>query len=773
MKIRAWKVRLRFLAVIAAAMWILAGCSMYGAPVDTQLKVNEDLSGVRVMDVTIPATMVSGNSPVTIDILNRLIEENCPQELVWSYEKNGNTDQYHVELAFDSQLDYMMKVKVITGKSVQLEMEASDSVWKKGIRVVEDFTSADLLAWLKDAMVSEELVSADMADRIFRAGSTELVYGDRSYKTDFAIRVDEMVKAPLEKIDVLTAVKAGEQFDRDLVIYVPQASMEANGDELKAYLDGMVPPDAVSEWGLYGNGATLTIRKENLSLSELDAFTKAATAVSGAAQGGIAVSEKSPGTSVFVFTDQWKEELDLSAYGCEDGETVHAGYYVKAEDGIGLTGVPESGADQAAEVSAGYDGYRLVSAERTDRLEAEFELVRTYRAEHTEIRTTVEEGNVFEREIRLTLQDMPEGARREQIAERLRERAAAAADDGVEAGADAKAAEESADAEAGEADDADAGAKEENADVGAADAGKEAGANHGTESVGVCEISTEESEDGFAVIISMEGEALVITELSGRILGGTTEISWKTEGGPFSIRKKFSYAETADYSGFFADAAEDHSITYVIDFEGFGGSIAEPDGKVMKTLEARGITRKVSGRAVTLQIKGTAYEVAETGSSVNVPGIILWIVIILLAVIAIAAAVKFGAARKVKDKADIRQLQDKMDEEELRRATEAADRAEAKAREAAMQLAGQMKAIPLSEGPEAEEAAGPEAGVEAENREEAAEPEAGVGAEDQEEAVGPGAGVETEGQEEIVEPEAQEEAEDREETADREDAGPR
>ena len=114
-----------------------------------------------------------------------------------------------------------------------------------------------------------------------------------------------------------------------------------------------------------------------------------------------------------------------------------------------------------------------------------------------------------------------------------------------------------------------------------------------------------------------------------------------------------------------------------------------------------------------------------------------------------------------------------MDEKELRRATEAADRAEAKAREAAMQLAGQMKAIPLSEGPEAEEAAGPEAGVEAENREEAAEPEAGVGAEDQEEAVGPGAGVETEGQEEIVEPEAQEEAEDREETADREDAGPR
>ena len=111
MNLRTWTARLRFLAVMAAAVCLLAGCGIYGATVDTQLKVNEDLSGVRVMDVTIPAGMVSGNSPVTIDVLNRLIEENCPQELTWSYVKNGNTDQYHVELAFDSPADYMVKVK--------------------------------------------------------------------------------------------------------------------------------------------------------------------------------------------------------------------------------------------------------------------------------------------------------------------------------------------------------------------------------------------------------------------------------------------------------------------------------------------------------------------------------------------------------------------------------------------------------------------------------------------------------------------------------------
>ncbi len=776
MNIRSWKVRLRFLAVMAAVMWILAGCSIYGAQIDTQLKVNDDLSGVRIMDVTIPASMVSGNSPVTVDILNQLIEENCPQELTWSYVKNGNADQYHLELAFDSQLDYMMKVKVLTGKNVQVEMEASDSVWRKGIRVAENFTSADLLVWFKDALVSGGVVSSDTADRIFRAGSTVLVYGDRSYKTDPAIQVDEIVKAPLEKIDVLTAVKAGEKFDRELVIYVPQASMKANGDELKAYLDGMVPPDAVSEWGLYGNGATLTIRKEDLSLSGLNTFTKAATASSDTADGGITVSEKAPGANVFVFADQWKEELDLTAYGCEDDGTIHAGYYVKTEDGIELNGLPESGDDQAVETGVGYSGYRLVSAERSDRLEAEFELVRTYRAGHTEIRTAVKDGNHFEREIRLTLQEMPEGAHREQIARRLRERAAIAADDGEEAGADAEAgvdaetgvdagtAEESADAGTAETGaGADAEAAEESAGAGTVEAG--AGADGGTENVGACEISTEESEAGFAVIISMEGEALEITELSGRIFGGTTEISWKTEGGPFSIRRKFSYGETADYSGFLADAAEDHSITYTIDFAGVGGTIAEPDETVDKSLETQEITREVSGRTVTLHIKGTAYEVAESGSSVNVRGIILWIVLILLIVIAIAAAVKCGAARKVKDKADIRQLQDKMDEEELRRATEAADQAEAKVREAAMQLAGQKPEIPLLRGPE------PEGGEETEDQEEVPEPEGGAEAEDQEEVPEPEDGEETEDQEEVPKPEGGEETEDQEKAANREDAG--
>lgn len=640
MNIRNWIARLRLLAVMAAVMCLLAGCSMYGVSVDTQLKVNADLSGIRVMDVTVPASMFSGKSPLTLEALNRLIEENCPQELTWSYVKNGNTDQYHVELAFDSLADYMMKAKVLTGRSVQLEMEVSDSVWAKGIRVSEDFTSVDLLAWLRNALVSEGLVTADMADGILRTGSTALVYGDRTYKTDSMIRVDEMVSAPLEKIDVLTDIKGMDRYDRAFVIYVPQTSMEANGEELRTYLEGMVPPDAISEWGLYGNGATLTVRKEDLNLLTLNAFSQTVLA---SEESGAEVTETAPGANVFAFTDRWKEDIDLTAYGCGNGAAIYAGYYVKADSGVQISGAAELSDGLSAELSGDYDGYQLAAGERTDRLSAEFGFSRVYRTAHTDIRTAVKDGNILEREIWLTLQETPEEAHREQIVNRLRERSAAGGD------------------------------------------------------AGECEISAGAGEDGFAAVISMKGEPLVITELSGRILGGTTEITWKTEGGPFSFRKKFSYAETADYSEFLADAAEDHSITYALVFDGAGGAVAEPDKAALKSLETQGIARSADGRTVTLAISGTSYQIEESGSAVNVPGIILWVVIALLIVIAIAVAVSRGAARKVKEKADIRQLQEKMDEKELRRATEAADQAEAKAREAAMQLSGQKQEFQIPE----------------------------------------------------------------------------
>ena len=532
---------------------------------------------------------------------------------------------------------------------------------------MEDFTSADLLAWLKDALVSEGLVTADAADGIFRAGSTMLSYGDRSYRADFMIRVDELVRTSLEKIDVLTVIKAMDRYDREFVIYVPQPSMEANGDELKAYLEGMVPPDAVSEWELYGNGATLTVRKEDLSLEELNAFSRTVLA---AREGGAAVSETESGANVFAFADRWEETMDLAAYGCENGETVYAGYYVKAENGIELSGAAELPAGQADALGGDYEGCRLVCAERTDRLTAGFGFSRVYRVGHTDIRTTVKDGNILEREIRLTLQETPGEAHREEIVNRLRERSAA--ESGAGGGA--------------------AGEKAADGD----------GEGSGADLSGGCEIGAEAGGNGFEVVISMKGEALVITELSGRILGGATEISWKTEGGPFSFRKRFSYAETADYSEFLADAAEDHSITYEIGFEGIGGSVAEPDGRQLKRLADQGVVRSADGRTVSLEMRGTAYEVEESGSSVNVPGIIFWVVIVLLIVIAVTAAIRCGMARKVKEKTDIRQLQEKMDEKELRRATEAADQAEAKAREAAMQLAGRQRELPRPEEAQAE-----------------------------------------------------------------------
>lgn len=94
---REW-IRKQMIAAVAVLCFLgLAGCSA-GSTVNTELKVNKDLSGVRVMDVAIDGAVFSENFNGDINALNAVVEQKCPGELAWSYDNSDGTDRYHVEL---------------------------------------------------------------------------------------------------------------------------------------------------------------------------------------------------------------------------------------------------------------------------------------------------------------------------------------------------------------------------------------------------------------------------------------------------------------------------------------------------------------------------------------------------------------------------------------------------------------------------------------------------------------------------------------------------
>ena len=119
MGIRTVFAKIRLAAAVFAAACGLCGCVSYGTSIDTTLELKDDLSGVRVMEVSFEDRTFTRNFSGSLEDLDRVIRENCPEELTWSREAKDGREYYHVELPFDSPFDYRIKVMVLTGRSVE------------------------------------------------------------------------------------------------------------------------------------------------------------------------------------------------------------------------------------------------------------------------------------------------------------------------------------------------------------------------------------------------------------------------------------------------------------------------------------------------------------------------------------------------------------------------------------------------------------------------------------------------------------------------------
>ncbi len=638
MGIKAVFARVRLIVTLLAASCFLCGCVSYGTAVDTKLELEKDLSGVRIMDVSFYKRTFSRNFNGSVEDLDRVIAENCPEELIWSHETKDDKECYHVELPFDSPFDYRVKVMVITGRSVDLEIRAADSVWEKGIVVKEGFTSSDLLEWMKKALVAEGMVEEELADRIFGMEGGAVVYDGKNYPAGAPVQIDEMMSAPPDKLEVRTTMKDTGRYDRSYTVFVPQKSLDLNGEEIKAYLGGLVPADAASVWGAYENGEMLSVTEENMDLSELNAFSRTFL---NAPDSGASVTDAASEAKVFSFVNDWNEKLDLAAFCSAGNEAVTVGYYVKPENGAEISGQPDPGR------ASDDDGYLLLSSGKTGSLDVTFRFAKVYRIRHTDINTRADATGKLDRTMTLTLAEMPDAAHRDQIVSRLRGRSAGTG-----------------------------------AVVEEVSAGHAAG------------LETVAAEDGFAVAVTATGDAAAVASAYSEILGGKTEIRWEMSGGLFSVRKSFSYQETADYRDFLADVTDDHGITYMLEFVGTGCAPAKMDQKSQDALDASGLIRMVDGKTVIYETAETSYTVTESAYGVHVQGVIFWIVILLAAVIAVAAAIRCVLMRKEKREAGSRQMKKltkRAEEKKLRRAAKAAERAEAEAAEAARQLTGRRQ----------------------------------------------------------------------------------
>lgn len=295
--------RLAVLLISAMLSMLLTGCAA-GATLNTALVLNDDLSGQRIMDVVLDDSSFSEYFSGSYDDLANVIAAGCPDGMAYTYSEDTGAKVYRFTIDFASPQDYQQKTSAILGRDTAVDISAPNSVWASGFRAREDFSTEDLLAWLKDAVVDQGFVDSSNAGYIFTTGTTSVSYGGQSYDASNYISVDLVSYLPLDRIEIATAASDIDTFDRTITYYVPTSSMSQKSDEIHAYLEGLCPSGATGTWITYDNGDAYEIAIAGQTAEGLQSFTQGAL---DSAQCAITVTKPAD------FSEAYTEEAQSSA----------------------------------------------------------------------------------------------------------------------------------------------------------------------------------------------------------------------------------------------------------------------------------------------------------------------------------------------------------------------------------------------------------------------------------------------------------------------------
>lgn len=233
----------------------LFGC---GASLHTTLDIGTSFDGSRTMVMEISPDNLAKIEGGAVAV-ERMIKENCPVGITAAspvINENGNSE-YAFTITFTDQKDYIGKVERILKREPVVHFSHPDNVLTTGFRVSEDFTSEDLIAWLKDAIVRDGLVSDGVLNSLWSMDKTTLIYAGQTYETGHKINVDKIVSHPVTKIKVDTVVE--EAITRTVRFEFPPSTVAALGDTLVSHFAPRIPQNATANWEEIPGGTALTV----------------------------------------------------------------------------------------------------------------------------------------------------------------------------------------------------------------------------------------------------------------------------------------------------------------------------------------------------------------------------------------------------------------------------------------------------------------------------------------------------------------------------------
>lgn len=412
MKIKKIIQRIQMMLILVCMMLGVSGCGQNTVDIQTELTLKEDGSGSRRMELTMNKQVFETVFEGSAKSLNEKIQENRPSGVEWTPSDDGEQYIFTCILYFDSLEDYRTKAKAMTGRDVIIEMEQPESVFASGVRYEEDFSSVELLSWLEILLKEEGYLKEGQMTDLFKESSIKVLWKDTDYELESSpVKIDNLVKTPVERIDILTHYMQNKKCSRQVVFTFSKDSMEKNGDAIQSYLKKYTPKNAQLSWTEKNAESLCTISAENLTSKELNSFMNKIFGESNSFVS--AQTQQRAGT--FDAASEWSELLDVTAFSYNK-EKVAVGYYIQWDDGMDLT-VRRQNSDTAfkLEDSERYGGYQTVIEKEMLSESLVTGISTTYVIEEIEVDMEFQKENYLSRKIALIFQVEPDEEDQETI----------------------------------------------------------------------------------------------------------------------------------------------------------------------------------------------------------------------------------------------------------------------------------------------------------------------------------------------------------------------
>lgn len=303
--------------VCIAALLVLCACESE-LIINTELSIDEGFSGTRVMTFTI-----EDENNIEAREVAALLDEKKPEQVSLQYTtKSDNTVDCVATVSFTSLDDYKTKITALLGgKRPEIEFELPGDNWYySGVRLSENFSSADLSSWAVKAI---EAKYPDAKGRIkVIPGINVLKVNDVEYKIDGGNIDTDFAENLIEKVTVDTQIYGEDEYSRTVAVSIKPESLKAIGKER---LESALFSKMSSSIGSFSNFGWKTGENGeeyyyfSLTHGTKDEFIRFTQSVF---EGSDVQYEGDIEKTMFSVSGKLSEKLDFSAFRCNaDGTT--------------------------------------------------------------------------------------------------------------------------------------------------------------------------------------------------------------------------------------------------------------------------------------------------------------------------------------------------------------------------------------------------------------------------------------------------------------------